>query len=62
MVEYPTWYAFKKDLEKETGRTVLNDDWFNVKPQTPLPWNRDNLRYAVEKLEQKGGLVTAILG
>ena len=60
MVEYPTWYAFKKDLEKETGRTVLNDDWLNIKPQTPLPWSRDNLKSAVEKLEGKGGLVAAV--
>ena len=43
MADYSTWYEFKKDLEKETGRSVLNSDWLHVKPAAPLPWDKGRL-------------------
>ncbi len=52
MKKYLTWYAFKKELERETGRTLLNDDWLTLKPPVPLPWNRTNLEVAVAKLQR----------
>jgi hypothetical protein len=41
---YPTWYEFKKDLQKELGRSVLNEEWLQVKPIKPLPWNKSYLK------------------
>ena len=55
MADYSTWYEFKKDLEKETGRSVLNSDWLHVKPAAPLPWDKGQLHSAVMKLERQGG-------
>ena len=52
MADYPTWYEFKKDLEKGTGRRLLNANWFQVKPFEPLPWNESHLQSAIDKLEQ----------
>jgi hypothetical protein len=52
MADYVTWYEFKKDLEKETGRTLLNTNWFEVKPFEPLPWNRTHLQESINKLGQ----------
>ena len=36
---FPTWYEFKKDVEKEVGSTILNHEWLRVKPRKPLPWD-----------------------
>jgi hypothetical protein len=36
---FPTWYEFKKDIQKEFGCPILNQEWLRVKPETPLPWN-----------------------
>ena len=57
MADYSTWYEFKKDLQKETGRTVLNSDWLHVKPAAPLPWDESQLRSSLLKLEKprRGG-------
>ena len=52
--EYSTWYEFKKDLEKEPGRNLLNDDWLQVKPAAPLPWSAFHLHSALAKLERPG--------
>jgi hypothetical protein len=41
---YPTWYEFKKDLQKKLGRSVLNEEWLQVKPIEPLPWNKSYLK------------------
>ena len=52
MSKYSTWYEFKKDLQRETGRTVLNADWLDVKPEAPLPWGKAHLRVALTKLRR----------
>jgi len=52
MPEYLTWYHFKKDLEKQAGRSVLNADWLQVKPSTPLPWDGSRLETALQRLGQ----------
>jgi hypothetical protein len=49
---YPTWYAFKKDLQKEFGYPVLNQEWLFVKPREPLPWNNSCLQASLSKLSQ----------
>jgi len=51
--QYMTWYEFKKDLEKRLGYSILNWDWFRVKPKTPLPWNDSNLRSAFLELSRQ---------
>jgi hypothetical protein len=41
---YPTWYEFKEDLQKELGRSMLNQEWLRVKPEAPLLWNDSSLQ------------------
>jgi hypothetical protein len=53
MTQYSTWYQFKKDLQKESGRAVLNADWLGVKPGGPLPWDDSHLGLALLKLMQR---------
>jgi hypothetical protein len=48
---YPTWYEFKKDLQKELGRSILNQEWLHLKPEKPLPWNYSCFQTALKKLE-----------
>ncbi len=50
MGNYNTWYEFKKDLEKESGRRILNSDWLSVKPAAALPWDRSLLRSSLDTL------------
>lgn len=52
MSDYPTWYQFKKDLEREAGRRLLNEDWLRIKPASPLPWSRHSLDSSLLKLER----------
>jgi len=47
---YPTWYEFKEDLQKELGRSMLNQEWLHVKPEEPLPWNNSCLNTVLLKL------------
>ena len=47
---YPTWYEFKKDLQKELGRSMLNQEWLQIKPEDPLPWNNSCFRVVLLKL------------
>ena len=47
---YTTWYEFKKDLEKLAGSILLNQDWLEVKPEAPLPWNDADMRAALSAL------------
>ncbi len=54
MPDYPTWYEFKKALERETGRSLLNAAWLHVKPAAPLPWGTAHLRSAIVRLEHPG--------
>ncbi len=44
--QYPTWYEFKEDLQKEVGHSILNQEWLCLKPEAPLPWN-DSCFHAV---------------
>jgi hypothetical protein len=50
MGDYLTWYEFKKDLERKSGRRLLNSDWLRVKPDTSLPWNGSLLRSSLDTL------------
>lgn len=47
---YMTWYDFKKELEKRSGHSVLNQDWLKVKPRTHLPWTATNMQSSLVKL------------
>jgi hypothetical protein len=47
---YPTWYEFKEDLQKELGRSMLNQEWIHVKPEKPLPWNSSCFQEVLLKL------------
>jgi hypothetical protein len=47
---YPTWYEFKEDLQKELGRSMLNQEWLQIKPEEPLPWNNACFRVVLLKL------------
>jgi hypothetical protein len=47
---YPTWYEFKEDLQKELGRSMLNQEWLRVKPEEPLPWNNSCLQAIILNL------------
>ena len=58
MSDYSTWYEFKKDLERETGRSLLNCDWLGVKPAAPLPWDESQFRSTLLKLERPRRLKT----
>ena len=41
---YRTWYEFKKDLEKELGCSLFNQDWLEAKPRAPLPWDGSDMK------------------
>jgi hypothetical protein len=47
---YFTWYEFKKDLQKELGRSVLNEEWLKIKPVMPLPWDDVSMQATLSKL------------
>jgi hypothetical protein len=47
---YPTWYEFKEDLQKELGRSMLNQEWLRVKPEAPLPWNYSSMQAIILNL------------
>lgn len=50
MHNYTTWYEFKRDLEKKTGRVLVNTDWLQLKPQAPLPWSSSQFRSALKRV------------
>ena len=47
---FPTWYEFKKDIQKEFGCPILNQEWLRVKPRKPLPWDNSCKRSTLLKL------------
>ncbi len=49
-MRYFTWYEFKRDLQKEAGRSVLNQEWFRIKPKEPLPWNQSDFQNSLSNL------------
>ena len=49
---FPTWYEFKKDIEKEVGCSILNQEWLRVKPRKPLPWNDSCKQSTLLKLKK----------
>lgn len=51
---YPTWYEFKKDLQKQVGRSILNEEWLHLKPKSSLPWDKSNFQAARLKLLRSG--------
>jgi hypothetical protein len=50
---YLTWYEFKKDLQKEARHSILNQEWRQIKPQEPLPWDKSYFRSALSKLASR---------
>lgn len=50
---YPTWYEFKKDLQKEAGHGILNEDWLRIKPQAALPWNASFMQSSLLRSSEK---------
>ena len=52
MSPYLTWYEFKKELERQAGRIILNSDWLRVKPREPLPWSDTSMQSALSELER----------
>ena len=64
---YPTWYEFKEDLQKELGRSMLNQEWLRVKPEAPLPWNYSSMQAIILNLPDPKKIVlnritTQVLG
>jgi hypothetical protein len=53
VLSYHTWYEFKKSLQEDVGRVILNDEWLKVKPKTALPWDERNLQMIVTKISRK---------
>lgn len=49
---YPTWYEFKKDVQKELGRSILNQEWLRLKPKKPLPWDESCKQSTLAKLKK----------
>ena len=49
---YPTWYGFKKELEKRLGYALLNWRWLEVKPKAPLPWNGSHMKAALSTMSR----------
>ncbi len=49
---YFTWYEFKKDLERQVSRIILNSDWLRVKPRDPLPWDESCMRSALLEVKR----------
>ena len=47
---YYTWYSFKNDLQKELGRSILNQEWLHIKPEKALPWDDSCLIDSFKKL------------
>ncbi len=47
---YLTWYEFKKDLQKEAKHCILNQEWLQVKPGKPLPWDSASIQSTLLKL------------
>jgi hypothetical protein len=52
MALYFTWYEFKKDLEKQACRNLLNSDWLRVKPREPLPWDDSCMRSTLVEIKR----------
>jgi hypothetical protein len=50
---YETWYAFKKELQRRSGLTVLNQLWFQTKPRAPLPWYEHHMKTALTGLSSR---------
>ena len=50
--KYYTWYEFKQDLQKEAGRSILNQEWQRVKPWKALPWDNASMRSTLSKLSK----------
>ena len=54
---YPTWYEFKKDLERRLGRVLHNTQWLSIKPRDPLPWSEAHINKAfVKAIKELRGL------
>jgi hypothetical protein len=49
---YLTWYEFKKDLQKEAKHCILNQEWLQIKPRNPLPWDASFVQLTLLKLSK----------
>ena len=54
-MEYTTWYEFKRDCEKQSGRMLPNRTWLMLKPSRPLPWNERDARKVLFATAQLAG-------
>ncbi len=52
-ISYETWYDFKKELQRRSGLTILNQTWFQTKPRDPLPWNELHMKTALRGLSKR---------
>ena len=50
---YFTWYEFKKAIQKESRRSILNKEWLQSKPVEPLPWDDTFVQSTLLKLSKK---------
>ena len=50
-VKYKTWYEFKKELEANVERPLVNDVWLQLKPRAPLPWDLSQMKVAQLKYQ-----------
>jgi len=39
MKSYETWYEFKRDLQNRVGHGIYPEEWLQIKPKAPLPWD-----------------------
>jgi hypothetical protein len=50
IVEYETWYEFKRELQRRSGVVLLNELWLRIKPKYALPWNESHMREAMIRI------------
>jgi len=49
---YVTWYEFKKELQKEANYSILNQEWLQIRPREPLPWDGSFMHSTLLKLSK----------
>jgi hypothetical protein len=49
-IEYDTWYAFKRDLERYLWCHIDNHLWLKIKPKKALPWFGSDMQTALTRV------------
>jgi hypothetical protein len=52
-LKYPTWQAFKTDLELNLWCHLSNDIWLQIKPKRALPWDESDMRTTIAAIIEK---------